>query len=670
MRKQYLRQGTIAVNWLQLYELDFPSILASDGIDDLTKVSAQLLYGDFRSLSDPQYHAYCYAALQAMQLYGQYLAGIYYEQAEKLTEAQNFYLKAETAPDALKKRLDEYQAENKHLKEVIRNITQMNASLMKKFTDLKDKFNSVVPLLQMLPKCRCGKTFISKDTLLHHMKASHPHWPIHPEYEDAYFTAPQKPVSIKHIKKRALRKRLDESIRSYQNDNDSCSDYYSQDSDPGPVRKEKRSQQTSKRSQRHIYSEQSPVHRARSTCVHCSSVNAPNAEHPYEPPRSYSSYVPQSHTVSIRPEQLSASSVVHAITVPGENGQLQYVVPHNTSSKHVVISEPSHNNPKNIDIEELVERAIARSLSAYRPAFQSAVFPTEGSQKVESLPPPSVLNSYGPPYSGTQTGEKQAITYQPEDYEISPTSKTDLKSPIGFRQASEPVTNRSQTVSQEKVSDPDLKTHHYAPIPNYVSSQLGSESVPSLHEKDTLPQEESMPPRHKADTYPITTSTKPTILQATAPVVTSNPNAIFVQPPDNILSPFHVKEQLNQPDQESQQSAHAIISQISRESTLFADDAESHLDVHTAENVAHVDTALTEHVRENWPELFQKPGSLPYNIDLTEPEILRRISVLNRSIDNAVAVNHLARSSTSGYHSSLSSYEEYGSTINDMSHRV
>lgn len=667
MKRQYLRQGTVAVNWLQLYELDFASILASDATDELTKVSTQLLYGDFRSLSDPQYHAYCYAALQALQMYGQYLAGIYHEQAEKLTEAQNFYLKAEAAPEALKKRLEEYQTENKHLKEVIRNITQMNAALMKKFVDLKDKFNSIVPLLQMLPKCRCGKTFISKDTLLHHMQVSHPHWPIPPEYEEWRSTSFQRPERSSSTRKRLAKKRLAKSASDYQEtDSGSISDASDESSDPdlSPNKRARSSQRNSKRSKRHTHQPLSPVPRSRSSNTN-NFVHATNSGHIYEPPRSYSSYVPQSQTLNTRPNQFSTHAIPHA--APKDSGQVQYILPQDAPSKQVSIADPTLNNLKTAEIEALVERAIARSLSAHHTAFQPAGYPADDKQRSAPIPPVSVVSSYGPPYLGNQLGEQQTLVYQPEDYEICPTSKTELKSPIGFRQADEPIISMVETAPSAGTNT--VKPPPYAPVPNYVSSQLGSESLPSLHEKNSFPGHENVPPQYQAETLSTTIPANPTILQATAPVVTSHPSAVFVQPPDNILSPLHVKPQVEQPTQGSQPPAPAAISQISRESTLFAEDPEPQPAVSAAEHASRINDALAEHVRENWPELFQKPGSLPYNLDLTEPEILRRISVLNRSINNAVAANNLAHSSISGYHSSLSTYEEYGSTINDFSHR-
>lgn len=667
MKKQYLRQGTVAVNWLQLYELDFPSILASDATDELTKVSTQLLYGDFRSLSDPQYHTYCYAALQALQMYGQYLAGIYHEQAEKLTEAQNFYLKAEAAPETLKKRLEEYQAENKHLKEVIRNITQMNASLLKRFVCLRDQFNSVVPLLQLLPKCRCGKTFISKDTLLHHMKVSHPHWPIPPEYEERYFVAPQKP-------RRIAKTRLVESARSYQrsdsgNDDEAC--YESQDSDPEPPGKAEAFHRASKRSKRQTRVVTSPVPRSYSNTGEYSSAHGKILESPYEPPRSYSSYVPQSQVITARSNHSSAPTAVHVVPGPKEHGQLQYIIPHNVSPGHVAASESTHNNLKSDELEALVERAIARSLSTYKATFQpTGCAADDDSQRGAPLPPP-IMTSCGPPYLSSQVGEQQTLLYQPEDYEICPTSKTELKSPIGFRQTAAPATDMTRTARLEQVSEAasSVKPPPYALVPNYVSSQLGSESLQSLHERDPFSGQASVPSQHQTNPASSVAPINPTILQATAPVVTLNPSATFVRPPDNILSPLHSKQKVEQQNQESQAHAPAAISQVSRESTLFAEDPEPQPDTSAAENIAHINDALTEHVRETWPELFQKPEALPYNLDLTEPEILRRISVLNRSINNAVAANNLMHSSLSGYHSSLSTYEEFGSTINDLSHR-
>ncbi|EFO61729.1 Hypothetical protein GLP15_2230 [Giardia lamblia P15] len=668
MKKQYLRQGTVAVNWLQLYRLDFPSILASDATDELTKVSTQLLYGDFRSLSDPQYHAYCYAALQALQMYGQYLAGIYHEQAEKLTEAQNFYLKAEAAPETLKKRLEEYQAENKHLKEVVRNITQMNASLLKRFVYLRDQFNSVVPLLQMLPKCRCGKTFISKDTLLHHMKISHPHWPIPPEYEERYFSTSQRP-------KRTTKARLVESARNYQHsdsdDNDETDDE-SQNSDLEPIKKVKTSHRTSKRSKQQTHLAASPAPRSYSSSSKFNSMHGKNLENPYEPPRSYSSHVPQSQVINTRFDNSSVLPAAHAVSYPKENGQVQYIISRDTLPGQAVASESIHNNPNNADIEALIERAIARSLSAYKTTCQPTSYAANDNQKGAPLPLPPVMASYGPPYLGSQVGEQQTLVYQPEDYEICPTSKTELKSPIGFRQAAEPTTDITRTahIENSPKAASSVKPPLYTSVPNYVSSQLGSESLQSLHERDPFLGQANVSLQHQMDSVSNAMPSNPTILQATAPVVTLNPSATFVHPPDNIISPLCINQQVDQSNQGPQAHAPVVSNQISRESTLFAEDPEPQPDTSATENIGRINDTLTEHVRENWPELFQKPEALPYNLDLTEPEILRRISVLNRSINNAVAANNLMHSSLSGYHSSLSTYEEYGSTINDLSHRL
>lgn len=170
-----LQVGTAAVNWLQIFALDYDSIVATNRYEDLFPVSGQLLYGDFRHLRDPQHHEYCFATLRILQLYAQYLALTHHKQARRITGLEAQVMSAGQVPPSVQQELDRLNAESSGLREKIAHITRMNTELLRKNSDLRRQLNSLVPILQKLPRCpECCKSFISREMMEQHLMTQHP----------------------------------------------------------------------------------------------------------------------------------------------------------------------------------------------------------------------------------------------------------------------------------------------------------------------------------------------------------------------------------------------------------------------------------------------------------------------------------------------------------------
>ncbi|TNJ26299.1 hypothetical protein GMRT_13334 [Giardia muris] len=173
-----LQVGTAAVNWLQIFALDYDSIVATNRYEDLFPVSGQLLYGDFRHLRDPQHHEYCFATLRILQLYAQYLALTHHKQARRITGLEAQVMSAGQVPPSIQQELERLNTESNGLREKIGHITRMNTELLRKNSDLRRQLNSLVPILQKLPRCpECGKSFISREMMEQHLTTQHPNAP-------------------------------------------------------------------------------------------------------------------------------------------------------------------------------------------------------------------------------------------------------------------------------------------------------------------------------------------------------------------------------------------------------------------------------------------------------------------------------------------------------------